>query len=323
MRASLERAVADGRALLEDDAPIAWADCEEHLLGDRTRPRTVGASGAVMAVTLGVEAHEYATSEAFAPRWSASLQAIQMMRVNDWASAWGLFYGASATPDIAEPAQRFHEHLEAALARNGAAPPMGYFTTSEDDARWLDHVEGAVPAPLGAIEDALAEQLAQARRAPAPETIAEAVRIALADGRALADAARAGGTPYEFNCGVWHDGGRSCMVNTAGCVMAGTLATPPDATVYPRHFAWPWRCALHTIEAVRCKGWREAFNTMHGERHAGGKAFAGTMHSATHEVGAKPAVCAGLTQFEAWLDYVETDLLATLETREGKALVRH
>ena len=324
LRTSLERAVADGRALLACDEPLVVDAAIHHQRASGGTPRTVGAAGAVMAVRLGVGAEESALIEEFAPRWRASLRAIERMCVLDWVWAWRMLYGASGTRQVPAPHVEFAERIEAAIPR----PPreLREFTTHETYRAWLDHIEHDVIDVLGTIEDALSAEVFAVREPVAPDTLAGALAVALADGRARASAARTGDTHYRFESEVWHNActewGEACAVCAAGCVIAGTLGRTPSDTVHPDNFSAPWESALVAIEEVRTERWRSAFRTMHGERHAGATHFDQAMRADLQEI--SPALrevhFSGLAQYERWLDHVETTLLPSVTANEREAL---
>ena len=137
MRASLERAVADGRTLLERNAHVAADARVKHLAATPRRPRTVGAPGAVVAVSLGVGPDEYAEPNEFAPRWGASLHAIEQMRARYWSSAWAVLYGEKRSRDGRKPQDEFSASVASAVktppgesSNSGHATPGGHGSTT-------------------------------------------------------------------------------------------------------------------------------------------------------------------------------------------------
>ena len=320
LQACLERAVADGRALLEGEAPVGFDARVNHAPESAERPRTVGASGAVMAVSLGVEAGQGARASDFPAHWDACLRAVERMNTHEWAGAWWKLYGAAGTAQCPHPGAVFNGRMNSAV-RTPSREILD-FATPDAYRRWLDHVEGDVLETLGAIEGALAADIAPVRAPPAPRTLAEALGVALADGRALAGQDRDGDARYTFNSGVWHDGEgcATCMVCAAGAVMARTLGSPPQRTIYPESFAHAWTCALQAIDALRAEHWRTAFNHTHGERHPGGARFAQAMHDDARTGGLDGGVFADRAHYQAWLGYVEADMLPAITAHEAEAL---
>ena len=322
---SLERAVADGRTLLARDEPIEIDSSAQHRGAHAVGPRTVGAAGAVMAVSLNVGADAYATVESFSPAWGASLQAIERMRAGDWTGAWRTFHGPGGTAEVPSPAVEFANRIEAAL---GWAKTRSYwFVTAEDYRAWLDDCERAILDALDTVEAALVAEVAASLGTRAPETLARAMRIALADGRALTQDARSDEGRYRFDASRWHapHGERrdTCTVCAAGAVMAGTLRCPPDATAYPDSFAYPWECVFKSINGLRLRDWRSAFGWMHGARHPGWRVFTRAMKASAPSARGAADDFTGRTQYEAWLDYVETALLPALDACEAQALSSH
>ena len=325
LRTSLERAIADGRALLERDAPVAIADIATHRPASAKRPRTVGAPGAVMAVTLGVDAGEYACSGEFSAHWGASLGATAKMAAFDWAGAWCALYGKVGPADTRGPSAGFASRVATALGTPWSA--AGAFKTAKTYRAWLERCARDVIGPLGAVEEALVAEHEATCPPPAPDTLARALRVALADGRARANASRAGDTRYTFDSTHWHASRNAdrdaCAVCAAGCVMAGTLRAHPTDMAYPPRFGFAWERTLRAIDALRSKEWRRAYDAMHGVRHAGGDGFAQTMCDDPQVATTHKGAFAGLVQLENWLDHVETALLPRVIANEGRALENH
>ena len=322
LRMSLERAVVDGRALLMRDDTVAVQATAEHRPARALHPRTVGASGAVMAQTLGVNAAEFAVREDFAPRWSASLYAIERMSVADWANAWRTLYGKTGTPALPRPDIEFERRMEAVVTDKWSA--TAGFTTKDTYQAWLAHCEREARLTLGPIENSLAAELEAVAAPSTPETLAGALRVALDDGRALARRARRGDTRYTFDSVHWHTGVNpwcdTCAVCAAGAVMARTLGCPELETTFPDRFAYPWERTLKAIDALRARRWRSAFDAMHGERHAGRKRFAQGMDSDAAAGRLRVERFRDLVGYETWLAHVETALLPAVAASEAQAL---
>ena len=328
LRASLEHAVADGRALLKRDRRIAPDVGVWHEAARDGRPHKIGAAGAVMAMTLGVGPKEYAAPGHFAPRWRAALLAIEAARAGNWAGAWQVLYGRAGTSLVPDPPGEFAHRIANALER--ASNETREIATRQAYAAWLEHIEHEALGPLGDIEETLSRALEPARAPPAPETLAHSLRLALADGTALARRSRGAGAQYLFYSGAWHTGGHTerntCAVCAAGSVMAGTLASPRNATLEPRHFAQTWAAALEAIQEMRVGHWRSAFGRMHGSRHPGREGFRNAMarrvgygiDRRTIEGGA----FATHAQYEAWLEHVRTHVLPAVGACEAHALAR-
>ena len=322
LRMSLERAVSDGRALLESDAPVAWHAGAAHNRETRLGPPTLGAAGAVMAMTLGVRAGEDAAPDGFAARWGASLNAIDRMRWGDWEGAWKLFHGVAENTAVRTPHKAFAKAIEAQIDR--PANEVVHFRTPETYRAWLDHCEGELLGVIEGVEDTLTARLAPVRPPPAPQTLAAALRVALSDGWALASNVRGGNARYHFNSGFWHNAeGEPCVVCAAGSVMAGTLGAHAWATVYPDSFAYPWMCALKAIDALRARYWRSAFSTMYGMRHAGAEPFANAMRTHPRLEAEALSDFANLEEYEDWLGHVETTLLPAVAANEAQMLEIH
>ena len=330
LRTSLARAIADGRALLEQDGAVkanAFADhCPARTVPaphPRQRARTIGASGAVMAVSLGVGADEYAHCEEFAPAWAASLSAVKEMSTRCWSTAWSAYYGCTGTADIPNPDVAFESRMEAAL---DAPWENGFEFRSRAAYRvWLDHCENEVLEALATIEETLTADRRAARALKPPETLAETLKLALADARALARKVRTAHARYDFRSAEWHTGRdarleRQCTVCVAGCVIAGTLGCAPTDTVHPDRFGHRWARALRAIDALRTGHWGLAFDKMHGQRRAGRSEFEEAMHTGACRKGRGEAAFRGITEFEEWLERAETVLLPAVTANEAQAL---
>ena len=328
VHASLERAVADGRALIEADSAFAPQAGVWHEPADDAHPRRVGAGGAVMAMTLGVGANESTTPADFAPRWRGVLRAIDRANALDWANAWDALHGSAGTARMPNPRRSFANRVEAALER----PPRDThrFVTKRSYEAWLRHIERDALARIAGIERDLVGEIAPARPPPAPETLAETVRLALTDGAALARDACNADARYTFYSGAWHgtahDARGACVVCAAGSVMARTLQAPHDATLFPGCFAYAWTAVLEAVESVRIGDWRRAFTDMHGLRHRATVAFATAMARTLDDAGGATTPESGdfsnLAGYLAWLDHVRANVLPAVTTHEARALAR-
>ena len=169
---------------------------------------------------------------------------------------------------------------------------------------------------------------------PAPTTLAGALALAIADGRAML--ARSDET-YRFRALQWHtpqhtsaDAMPVCLVCAAGAVMAGTLKVAPKDLVYPGMFDTPWENTLEAIDALRAGAWHVAWNEMHPRTRLEqrGAEFARCVDARLSETGvSRPTVVdladfAGAEQYARWLDWVEHALAPIIETEERAALDR-
>ena len=94
---------------------------------------------------------------------------------------------------------------------------------------------------------------------PAPQTLAEALRMAVEDGWALL--AMDPGA-YWFAAGVWHSArteAAPCTVCLAGTVLARRLGVDEDTNADPDHVATPWARALYALDALRATDWADAW----------------------------------------------------------------
>ena len=325
LHASLARAVADGRTLLETDTSVTPRAGVWHEGARRDAPLEVGPAGAVMAMTLGIARDACAEPSDFAPRWRGALHAIDRMNVLDWAGAWTLLYGETGPPGMVSPSIIFADRIEAAAPHPSNEAVC--FTTQRAYEAWLDHIEHEVLKPLRDNEEALSTALEPIRPPEAPETLAGALRVALADGWALADEPRDGGKRYMFYSGTWHYGAGeepgACVVCAAGSVMAGTLRSPPDATLEPSAFAQTWTAVLQAIEAARTTRWRDAFGAMHGRRHPGTGAFEHAMRNCPEITSERGSDFLGREQYVAWLEHIATVVLPVVAANEALALAHH
>ena len=155
---------------------------------------------------------------------------------------------------------------------------------------------------------------------PAPRTIAEALGVAIDDGRTLLERNRTGTRRYRFESSLWHQKrrgpGDGCAVCAAGVIIARRLDTSDDEEAAPERFAPAWRAALRAIDRIRMHEWAEAFHLMHGApRHRGAERFAARA----------PAPADGETWRDAatytrWLDRAEHVLLPVIAVAEPDAL---
>ena len=187
-------------------------------------------------------------------------------------------------------------------------------------------------------------------RPDAPRTIAEALHIAVADGRALLADAEA---RYHFDAGTWHsarcdapekfDNERwekraradaVCAVCAAGAVIARSLGAGADTDIGPLAVPPRWRKALYAIDATRGFRWERAWGAMHGERRDTdidpARRFAERVDAALHDSGPeayertwKAGVFEGDQAFSDYLDCVEAVVLPAIERSEGEGLGEH
>ena len=95
-------------------------------------------------------------------------------------------------------------------------------------------------------------------RPPAPRTLAAALAIAIADGRALLDAPD---RHYAFDARRWHGQGwqdARCVVCAAGAVMAQRLGAQRTDTLDASDFRDGWDWVLYAINAMRISDWASA-----------------------------------------------------------------
>ena len=162
-------------------------------------------------------------------------------------------------------------------------------------------------------------------RAVAPATLAAALRIAIADGRAVlvTHAKR-----YAFDASYWHEGRRGstkCKICAAGAVMAHRLDAGEDELCFPARFAISgWNKALCAIDDLRKGAWSAAWRAMHDARP---QAFAERMRAAldAENPGNRTRLEAvgefnSAGGYRAFLDAAETIVLPILERCEREAL---
>ena len=185
---------------------------------------------------------------------------------------------------------------------------------------------------------------------PAPRTIAQALGIAVADGRALlADTE----TRYHFDAGLWHcarharperfdnerwesraDPRTACAVCAAGAVIARSLGARAEQDIGPLSVPRTWRNTLYAIDAMRSFRWERAWDVMHGARvsplYDACVQFAQQLDTALcdggpdrYEALRKAGEFEGDEAFARYLDCVETVLLPAVERCEGALLREH
>ena len=160
----------------------------------------------------------------------------------------------------------------------------------------------------------------------APATLAEALRIAIADGRAVLEGY---GERYAFDALYWHKGAAGvlkCKICAAGAVMVHRLNVEEHEIRDPTDFkpAGEWEKALRAIDALRARRWAEAWRRMHGTRPL---RFFERMSAALH--GETPGTRTRLDAvgefktaggFREFLDVAEALVLPILERCEREAL---
>ena len=320
--------LADAARLLEDtaDAPerIILEDGCLKMPGTAPDERMRALRACLAHETLARVPLDAAPDARCAPAWTAALAAACDLQQARWASAWRQLRGW-AIPAYAwrAPDETFADRLAHAL-EGAMLTPSVRFCTREGFSQWIDWARTTL-AP--ALEHAEAKTLAQvtdhadmSAAAPAPRTIAGALRIAIDEGRRLVRREGAGAVRYRFDSSRWHGKRLSsdapCAVCAAGAVIARRLDGSRDEDLTPGHFAPAWRASLHAIDEIRTNLWFGAFNLMHGvPKHPGARQFA--------ERAPEPSGCEHWDDTEGyarWLDYAARTLVPIIEIAEADAL---
>ena len=259
-----------------------------------------------------------------APEWTAALTAADELALHAWAGAWRALYGTSKRAARRREADEAFSHRVEEALRD--APPWAPLEGrgARGFSKWVAWARATLaPAVKRAEADTLAEAPDGAEGAatpPAPRTIAEALGVAIDDGRTLLERNRTGTSRYRFESSLWHQKrrgpGDGCAVCAAGVIIARRLDTSDDEEAAPERFAPAWRAALRAIDRIRMHEWAEAFHLMHGApRHRGAERFAARA----------PAPADGETWRDAatytrWLDRAEHVLLPVIAVAEPDAL---
>ena len=166
----------------------------------------------------------------------------------------------------------------------------------------------------------------------APDTLARALGIAIADGRALLGEAP---EAYAFDARVWHRArtrASRCTVCAAGAVMAKRLGVSADTDREPGDDWLAWERALRAIESLREMDWKRAWEEMHGaglrtfdDANRRSAVFWDAVQDALWDIDDAEACALSQTRafktregYGAWLDAAEHTLLPILERAEGK-----
>ena len=155
----------------------------------------------------------------------------------------------------------------------------------------------------------------------APTTVSGAVRLAIADGRALL--ARG---DYQFESATWHSAGdgRACAVCAAGAVMARQFDIE-GKTMQVFQFDDAWNRALRAINAVRGQCYVVAYAIMAPGAHECGDAlaFARAVRTALgpgkHN---RAAQFTGAAEYTEFLDWLESAIAPAIEHAEA-VVARH
>ena len=148
----------------------------------------------------------------------------------------------------------------------------------------------------------------------APATIAGAVRVALADGRALL-----GDGAYAFDWRRWHrrDKDGKCTVCAAGAVMANRFNVT-EGVAHTRAFGEAWGRALKAIDAVRSECFGHAYKQMYPRSRKWGDpgTFDERVWAALEGAENPHQYFASAKEFAKCLDYIETTVLPVIERVE-------
>ena len=162
----------------------------------------------------------------------------------------------------------------------------------------------------------------------APATLAGALALAIADGRATLareDAVdRFEGTEWHRPKPAGADTPPTCAVSAPSSVMAGTLKVEPTTWVSPRQFDPPWQRALEAIDALRRGNWDAAWDGMHPRARLErlGAVFAKRMvkrlcsKSISRHKLREVADFKGLEEYNGWLRLVEDKVLPIVDAEE-------
>ena len=151
-------------------------------------------------------------------------------------------------------------------------------------------------------------------RTEAPSSIAAAVRMSIADGRALLET---GGYAFDFEAGHRGAGEGAAIVGAAGAVMAERFDICGN-DVCAEHFPRAWERAFGVIEAVRTGAFYGAYVAMYpmmDEEEA--MHFSDTLDDALGEALGNPhAKFKTARAYRAFLDHLERVTLPALECVE-------
>ncbi len=82
---------------------------------------------------------------------------------------------------------------------------------------------------------------------------------------AIADARKLNRKTYFPDSDRWHTAEKdACAICLAGSLIAGTLQTPPDKTVFPESFTGDVPAKLDSLDCMRLGAWKLAYHKFYG-----------------------------------------------------------
>ncbi|MCY4588289.1 MAG: hypothetical protein OXB98_19840 [Bryobacterales bacterium] len=99
---------------------------------------------------------------------------------------------------------------------------------------------------------------------PDPHSLPDTMSGLLAT--AIADARKLDPKTYHPDCYRWHTAEKdTCAICFAGSLIAGTLQTSPDKTVFPESFTGDVPAKLDSLDCMRLGAWKLAYHKFYGQ----------------------------------------------------------
>ena len=274
-----------------------------------------------------------------APQWRAVLSAADDIETTNWGWAWQRIYGTDAIRGAPREqssafAERVTKRLQYATFQEARGRDARLLSATpwpsprlDDAQKCSEWVAWAHKTLYPAVKRAEAKTLAEMWHdpeipdmPPAPDTLAEALRLAIDAGRTLLDDTEDSSDVYLFDSSCWHEplprDDAACAVGEAGAVIATWLGAWSSEHLEPEDFSPTWCAALKAIDEVRAQVWPAAFQSMHGcPDHPGAEHFAEQL-----PVNKSATAWRNAAEYAQWLDYAQYKLLPVIRIAETRAL---